>query len=128
MEITNEIKAKVFAQYLGQQFIYSGTNDNSTNELDTERLDLIFKENDFGECKLLLTPLSEISNKDAIELGKMAFPLYEEELQLFYGRKIINEKRISFLRGQFLQSQGYDLPNYLLGDKTLIEAGLAIKQ
>lgn len=68
-KITNEIIAKIFSQYLGCQFLYSGTKDNSTTELDLYALKLMIEYNDFNKCTLLLTPLEQITDKDANEIA-----------------------------------------------------------
>lgn len=131
MEITNEIKAKVFAQYLGQKVWYNGTG--STNSImDGNKL----YSNDY---KLLLRPLSAITDEDAIEVANLNYvPEYfdgDNKSAANLGRywvKQIREMRHDdtpkyvWLTFQYLQSKGYDLPHYLLGGKTLKEAGLAI--
>lgn len=43
-----------------------------------------------------------------------------------YEKCIIEQKGLSSIAFQFLQSKGYDLPNWYLGGKTLYEAGLCI--
>jgi hypothetical protein len=155
MEITNEIKAKVFAQYLGQ---YS-YKDYSAQGLGIRREKLVgVEENGIiwiwdalshraenrPDAKLILKPLSSITDEDAIEVAKLQQEYEQkEEIRVAFS---IDEKNNGCLdclieyKGyshdywqpvysptfQYLQSKGYDLPNYLLGGKTLKEAGLAI--
>jgi len=93
-----------------------------------------FKWSDF---KLILTPLSQISDKDAIEVDKIISGKQYADIKGFCnstrGKIWVNDifcnneqTRKSYLVCQFLQSKGYDLPHYLLGNKTLHECGLAI--
>jgi len=128
MEITNEIKAKVFAQYLGQ-YVICDSEYHGKKELNGRSL--------FGlpPCKIILKPLSAITDEDAIEVAQLIMGGFEA---LKNGKAFIKQidKRESmvlhfhplntFQAFQFLQSKGYDLPNYLLGGKTLNEVGLAI--
>ena len=137
MEITNEIKAKVFAQYLGQR--------TNVGKLYDIHLDGYYKceiniENwatgrlDNNQLKLILKPISKITDEDAIEVGKkfgggslangkwIVDSLFRtDESNSFYVIDII-------LIYQFLKSKGYDLPHYLLNGKTLQECGLAIHE
>jgi len=71
MEITNEIKAKVFASYLGhrikmfeQEFKLAYTDLNNSGRINKS-------EHNIEHCKLILRPLSEITDEDAIEVGKI---------------------------------------------------------
>lgn len=140
MEITNEIKAKVFAQYLGQYFkvgVFSG---------DLKNINI---ETDLSNTMLVLKPLSSITDEDAIEATKhfgrapFIFERVNDSIEVgFFDRGVISigfNGKISdagseitrqgidyFISYQYLQSKGYDLPQYLLGGKTLKEAGLAI--
>lgn len=152
MEITNEIKAKIFAQYLGQEFKWSEeTDEDYTPILSAVNIGgSVFSEeaDDSGEgcysineCKLILKPLSAITDEDAIEVAKLIFgKSYNQEKghdQLVLKKcqaeafiKTMNDTpltgRESWFIYQFLQSHEYDLPQYLLGGKTLKECDLAI--
>jgi hypothetical protein len=131
MEI--EIKAKVFAHYLGQKRIWTDKPNAYKNVGDIDYFDI---DNFLGtirnkEYKLILKPLSEISDEDATELVKLhkpsENPLYVkqsfvEKSQPFIRNWVIN----NVINYQFLQALGYDLPHFLLGGKTLHEAGLCI--
>ena len=147
--ITDEIKAKVFAQYLGQK-VKCVSREDDIPEV-TDFIVNIFKDELIGvgnyefyfnedDIKLLLKPLSSITDEDAIEVTKILDISYsktgeQEYYDLagfvdyieneFFNEKIYSVKSIIILT-QFLQSKGYDLPNYLLDGKTLFESGLAI--
>lgn len=133
--ITNEIKTKVFAQYLGQQF-QTKLNDDSVKNytLDITEMFKFYNSIGFDNVKLILKPLSSITDEDAIEISKMFLTdgnslqskiefgkgvAYHYELGSYYTNRPIEIY-------QFLQSKGYDLSQYLLGNKTLFECGLAI--
>lgn len=72
MEITTEIKCKLFAQYLGQKWL-SPTQKTPLSDLQPSDIDYIFyiKSKHNGSL-LILKPLSEISDEDAIEVAKIA--------------------------------------------------------
>lgn len=138
MEITNEIKAKVFAQYLGQKVNAEGSRlelisvcfnhivcyNPPIGEVEGDEVEFDFS------IYLMLKPLSAITDEDAIEVAKIT-----QENESYHnagvGKMVVkgkwkfNMEKYFFIH-QFLQSKGYDLPNYLLGGKTLHEAGLAI--
>jgi hypothetical protein len=153
MEITNDIKSKVFAQYFGQRL----TGNSTVSGLF---LDMPVKSDKF---KLILKPLSSIIDEDFMELaivcgyviGKVnrndhyIWGDYINNGGVHTGTFRIDTEKTSYkgkittdssngnprhdiytchaLNGfQFLQNKGYDLPNYLLSGKTLFEAGLAI--
>ncbi len=97
----------------------------------------------FEDCKLILKPLSEITDDDAIEVSKI-HDIDDAGIEGFFlkqGKEIIgwilkeNAPAPLWIPPfdilkifQLLQSKGYDLPQYLLSGKTLIESGLAIEQ
>jgi len=81
--------------------------------------------------KLILKPLSKISKEDADGVVKIMNYEQKDTLKdiLYIAKfKILDstspEKAIEIY--QFLQSKGYDMPQYLLGGKTLQDVGLAI--
>ena len=124
MEITKEIKAKVFAQYLGQ-YVNSSKGICVLRDMDfIDSLDWI-----------QLKPLSVITDEHAKELAELKGnenPLYiiasfrgQPEYKKGPDQRIINWFLEQTKFYQFLQSKGYDLPNFYLGGKTLQEAGLA---
>ena len=123
MEIRNEIKIKVFAQYFGQKLGRHGCIDNSV--LDIAEFDYIQRHNILSEVFLILKPLSAITEEHikelfkAISYGFMQTKFIVEVLEALPYKKAI-------IAYQFLISKGYDLPNYLLNNKTLQESGLAI--
>ena len=69
----DEIKAKYFAQYLGSEFIYSETKDDSTTTLDLYALKLMIEDNDFNECTLCLKPIQSISDEDRLLIANTEY-------------------------------------------------------
>lgn len=69
--ITSDVNAKIFAQYLGAEFMYSGTKYNSTSKLDLYSIKLMIEDDDFNECTLVLNSLQNISDEDAIEMAEI---------------------------------------------------------
>jgi hypothetical protein len=154
MEISNEIKAKVISQYLGQT-CQTMTRQSQGQGLPFKFIKGELKEIDLGmiddfiglllenetnvtnhtnyntdQCKLILKPLSAITDEDVIELYKIMVgddfdERYIETFKKGEGVKIDNIMK-NVIAYQWLQSKGYDLPQYLLGGKTLQEAGLAV--
>lgn len=146
MEITNEIKAKVFAQYLGEVLtchrgsgILEGVSIGAPEMFvitanENSRITEYFENNE--DATLFLRPISAITDEDAIEVAKLGqitgvsedkFALHGRLLLGHYIQRQTNVSGLSwFAILQYLQSKGYDLPHYLLGGKTLKEAGLAI--
>lgn len=123
--IAEEVKAKVFALYLGQTCIDSDNKKHHILGISLEEA-MIQVDGDnhdvdwwnFDAVKLILKPLSSITDEDAIECGwKQIMSLKE-----FADAKSVRPLEVY----QRLINKGYDLPQYLLGGKTLKETGLAI--
>lgn len=138
MEITNEVKLKVALQYYDSCNIllcYNIENNPVIERFSGKNADLELFEPDFENKRdlLILKPLSSITDEDAIEVAKY---WYSPVTYIVSNRDLAIKKTKEYLEnpevmlplgaGQFLQSLGYDLPQYLLGGKTLKEAGLAI--
>ncbi|HWY09701.1 MAG TPA: hypothetical protein VN026_00175 [Bacteroidia bacterium] len=138
-EISNELKAKVFAQYLGQTFKSNGRKYKMTvtETTNTHEKSLFFATDNV--CELILKPLSTITDEDAIEASSIigGASHLSKESQIAQLKELfslpsffVNQTNISGYKWlqciQYLQSKGYDLPHFLLGGKTLQEAGLAI--
>jgi len=110
-KITNEIKAKIFAMYYNQMY----ESDGYEYCLTGERLDNVL----CGEkSKLILKPLSVISDEDAIEVTKIVYGtatptqqiLIKEGIKDFFEQKWnIGLKEMTKVL-QYLQSKGYALP------------------
>lgn len=150
--ISNEIKAKVFAQYLGQKCYRGGTPDEKLISVDIENNAYGFSDGDVfsgkytTELKLILKPLSSISDehlyqclticfgedwdKGETETFKRTwFEVLKTELVDGFGSVQMNIKPYFSQVWQikdFLISQGYDMENHLLGGKTLHECNLCI--
>ncbi len=155
-QISNEKKAKAFANYYGQPL---SVNNQKKMVIDGKFIDLILSGElasySFSEdVKIVLKPFNQMTDDDAIEVAKILGKRYYEELfpeekpqdlkinkmsgVYYIGDCLINltTKVITYRRHpdsvamfqayQYLQSKGYDLPNYFLGGKTLHESGLAI--
>jgi len=54
--------------YIGCDFVYSGTKDYLALSLTPEIFFLINQDNDFGEIKLILRPLSDITEPEKLEV------------------------------------------------------------
>lgn len=164
MEISNETKAKVFAQYLGQNVISNSLSKSNgllykvslKNSFGCfEDKDGHFHDFNVENLKLILKPLDKITDEDAIEVAntfsrgnkwvihrndywvclcdkfsnnEVRILLHNNSVGYFrvYGTSVHDNGMSSLFAYQYLQSKGYDLPNYYLDGKTLHESGLAI--
>lgn len=152
MEITDEIKFSALAPYYNQYLAYGGDNEHPDrvgymlNQIEEG----YSHGSKFEYWKVKLKPLSAISDEDAIEVAKIFGVKYKIRRSdvnpcLFkvhgtYETIMFDSNSVVFDDGngetgctaeslfvyQYLQSKGYDLPNYHLGGKTLFEAGLCI--
>ncbi len=162
METTEQNKIKTFLPYMGQMvtipedYRFDGyRTDAKMGEITGICGDFI-KINDisgfypYWNFKLVLKPLSAITDQDAIEMAKL-FGGVDGKIILNRPEEL-NNKDIHFTvqvytnepeftsystpkywkdsygmdAYQWLQSKGYDLPSFYLGGKTLRESGLAI--
>lgn len=78
-EMTNELKAKFFAQYWGQKVL---TSKNWETEGDPEYVCGPYFDGNYEGHYLLLKPLSSITDEDAIEVAKILYPGYKGEWQV----------------------------------------------
>lgn len=133
MEITNEIKAKIFAQYLGQKVYRNEFYDK--HSLPSCKVNVACLENlENNNSYLQLKSLTSMHDEDAIEVAKMqanmSIDLTKEENvidAINYTKKVtIHYTSFNWKSYQYLQSKGYDMPHYLLDGKTLQESGLCI--
>ncbi|MES2395882.1 MAG: hypothetical protein V4549_07760 [Bacteroidota bacterium] len=144
MEISNEIKYIVYAQYWGQNIkpknpenliIKQYIDDNGLYKCNSNLIRWAVDNRD----KLLLRPLSAITDEHCVELLKIdligadtSFFTTENWIELvpqFKGDliesvKYDGKRKLSIF--QKLIELGYDLPSIHLSGKTLHEAGLAI--
>lgn len=140
MEITSEIKAKVFAQYWnGEVGYFDGTIAFppilQKHKVKYLNLNLDFT---FEKYKLILKPLSIITDEDAKQISIVGLPTQNYIWCATSGKDLvnaINNKRCWsfyyknadwFAIKQKLIDLGYDVFNSLIENKTLHEAGLAI--
>lgn len=142
---TNEQLSKVFAMYLGCEFKYD--ENEESNILESIAISgLVGDENrdESGEgwygaqdCKLLLTPLSAITDEDAIEVAKIYYG--DDYKKKGVGIDLIDHFRSGYqgdiirvnLIQQYLIQKGYAVPLFIEvghpdNGKTAIELGLAI--
>lgn len=146
MELTNDIKAKVLNMYSGAKGVSVEYGLVEFNCAKLPRLSpreenyhaLSYHEHygylveDIDGFKLLLKPICEITEKDAVTAIKewkcahTPFGFITEFSPIPKIIKAITEcGRFPYNVYQCLQSLGYDLRNYYLDGKTLQEAGLA---
>lgn len=163
MNLSTKQIAQVIAPYLGQDMITT-TRQTQGEGKPSKYLKGKFLEVDLGmvdsfigvllenetepsnhtnynihEAKLILKPLSEISDEDATEVGLMVCTDESKSYHNHIGMsfvKLLSVKYDEKYLGsyfpfdiidacQYLISKGYDLPHHLLNGKTLHEAGLA---
>lgn len=124
-ENTLENKAKFFAQYWGVEVVNYGKGTKLTSVDFVDFIDLK------NELFLQLTPLSQITDEDAIACAKLIYGDYHieqmfnvlsKEKALFEIHKSINDTT-HFMRNDFLRSKGYALPYMDLSVKDLISYG-----
>lgn len=135
VEMEKEIKAAIVYQYYGKQYRYKnefGTFADVVGGFHTGSHLLL------DSFKLILKPLSAITDEDATEVAKMFTgtkgKLSEDGFFQCIDANDFVTQYFSFTRHQllpsvladFLRSRGYDISHYLLDGKTLHEAGLAI--
>lgn len=147
MEISNDIIAKVFAQYLGQKI-----NENNSTFYDTMVSVDLFNESictsnyityKLNEVKLVLKPLSSITDEHIIWVHDTEHNFHEQrKLRPDWAKTVtpplkemkdMISNEFGYTGGylsdsavhQYLISKGYDVPLMLLGWKTLEQSGLA---
>jgi len=137
MEISNETKFKVALQYYGCDFLicYNIENNPVIEKFAGRNADFgIYMPDPVNKRDLLiLKPLSAITDEDSMEVAKLAKCKYcigdVSDLKPHLLRAMSHENVWSgntiLNICQFLQSKGYDLPQNLLGGKTLQQSGLA---
>ncbi len=140
-DISKEIKAKVFAQYLGQKVrvinyapVYSLISVGLDGDAGIRSHDNIGAPCRIKVLELILKPLSLITDEHAIECLKIRkmdnifSPIggienaKEAILEIHWPSTFLQ----AAMTTQYLQSKGYDIMNYHLNGQTLKEAGLAI--
>lgn len=151
--ITKDIKASVIAQYIGQMVktttriaqgegkpfrylkgqlkeIDLGMADSFLGVLlENEKIESNHENYNTDQCKLILKPLSEISDDDALAVQKIYdgnITLHFETNKITRGKKFANDPMLCYEAYQYLISKGYDIKHRFLGGLTLQQAGLAI--
>jgi len=140
MEITNEIKAKIMAPYIGSScFTYDGSIGTKrslkgitwTLALQDEKGD-VFR---IDKCKVLLKPISAILDEDAIELIKIYKVItsnddgyiteHSQSIEKIKKAVIAISEKGAVLRAcQYLQSKGYALPYMDYSAQDLVDLGV----
>jgi hypothetical protein len=122
MKISNEIRVKIFAKYLGEKVVtrlgFNKMTASMLNILDGGGVD---------ELKLILKPISQISDEDANKIANISGFDYRIECKQFElaGALMCDLYTFSEVHS-YLESKGYDLPQFLLEGKTLQESGLCV--
>lgn len=128
IENTLENKAKFFAQYWAQKCIIVSEKAIVKQNIDSyfiNRLEV------YNECFLELTPLSQITDEDAIEVAiQLGWIDHEEITQIHYAKEFLNNeeddncsfKSYCFIV-DYLRSKGYALPYMGLSVEELISYG-----
>lgn len=126
MENNLENKAKFFAQYWWQKlFVINGNNEDTYNNWRTEDLDKGY---------MLLTPLSDITDEDAVEVYDLVYVSdFKPKFKIGEIKKTLlknfHEEFTDFSPKDFLlifdnlRSKGYALPWMGLSVEKLIEYG-----
>jgi hypothetical protein len=129
MEISNEIRIKILAQYLGQRITLD--NGKTTELLTIHLLDkLITNGLWWTDLKLILKPQSTSMAMGVEDYKSMKEieSITEQLLKDTVGKDDFVYKMMlsSYLSFQYSISKGIDLPNFLLGGKTLYESNLCV--
>lgn len=130
----NETLARVYGMYIGAKITLKSASDpNKQLFLNGQRLAHLQEFNQWEQCKLILRPLSALTDEDAVEVGKLyeyagITTGWQKKHFLLVGKDFIEDTSINSLPlriSDFLRTRGYDLPCYLLDGKTLRESNLA---
>lgn len=147
--ISNDIKVKVLAKYLGHQAIttkatYKNPQPGILQQVDIQddEHQILIQPKEGGyylcsvnECKLILKDLTLLSDEDATRIAKLigGNPFYliacfrgEEEFKKGPNKNMIDLFIGQSIVAEYLRINGYDLPQLLLAGKTLREAELAV--
>src|ERR1700741_2755888 len=142
IKITRKIKAKLFAEYLGQKckhkvkMLHDGSlEDRGLCYIDTTIIDLCDDKSGDYSTQIILKPISDISDEHALKVSELfgGASHLSKESQISQVKQVLSSPNFwinvtnitgaSWLKVfQYLQFEGYDLPHYLLDGKTLQEA------
>ncbi len=136
VQLTNEEKAKVFAMYMGAEVSNIYNNKNGTVSGAYLPCTVGVKYNtlwylDVSECQLLLTPLSAITDEDAVEvwhLDNSGEP--DDTYTVEFVKHWIENDLLSWDHYEYLKSKFYAVPIFFApyhpaNGKTAIELGIA---
>jgi len=146
MENNLENKACFFALHLFQEAVIIGDGTQGLHDekykqagrykIDTEALDSLYRIGDCGDA-VELTPISAITDEDAIEVAKIMYPKdkHNDKDSLEWGKSIADEiiqgqtdKDVIWFSGiigtvDYLRSKGYALPYHDITVEQQIEYG-----
>lgn len=137
VEITNDIKRAIFHTYHNSKCVYT----NEWGMFKTFAHDYLWHNTTDVNAKLLLTPLSEITDEDAIEVGKLIFltesvdepTIYRIKQVLGWVNPLYQLTNVMTIKGDvfikiidYLRSKCYDCGFAHI--PSLISAGIAIKK
>ncbi len=137
--ITNEIKARVFAQYMPNTILINGEESNFVSINRSGRINR--SEHNPDACQLILKPLSAITDEDAIRCSK--YSGWDLEITsdssrqscIDCGKRVAGEYQRNYSKAcingtewlqiyQYLQSKGYALPYMEYSVEDLVKAGI----
>lgn len=115
-----KLTPQIAGAYIGAQVVWDGIEFPAYNVINS---------NDIINCRLILTPLSAISDEDAVEVAKMVNALdivSNLEYMTKVGKAYIkrNITTFPFFIIDYLRSRNYDLGYMHI--RSLIDAGIAI--
>ena len=82
-----------------------------------------------GAAKLILKPLSAITDDDALEIQRIYDGdkgYFEQQYRIVRGKSFAKDPSLNYEAYQYLIGKGYDIKHRLLGHLTLQQAGLAV--
>lgn len=117
--ITSDIKAKIFAQYLGCKMLHnSATRPEHIYEINYS--------DDYSKYELLLKPLSEISDEDLDIISEILGVIYPKNFvnSIIENSNYAVNSTLCINTIQYLQSKGYALPYLDYSVDDLVELGV----
>lgn len=140
--ITDEVKAKIFSQYMPNKILINGKESNFMSINRSGRINKL--EHDINVCSLILTSISDITDEDCssvakIFLNKVDHPFHEIIIEAvvenhflyftrmngkFYSNYIQEFDKLSISQCQYLQSKGYAFPYLSYSVEDLVELGV----
>lgn len=128
--ITTEDRARIFGMYLGAEcqrfYRRTGVIAEESILMDCSNIHAIVNGTGTYTYKLLLTPVSKITDADAIEVAKVVFPnAKNQEIIIKFVKGLASEGKIGYNMADELRRLGYALPYRGLD---LFKLGIAIEK